>query len=64
MKYKELYSWRVIETIQDGKQVYCTDREKKEVFLLNTASAGRVLRIINNDENKRYEFWVESEGEE
>lgn len=62
MKFTEVYPWNVIDFIGAGRQIYCTDRKKKEVFLLNTSSAAKVVEIIKNDANlSSYEFWFEDE---
>lgn len=63
MSYKEIYSFNVIDAVQEGEQVYVLDRKTKEVIYVNGMEVFDLCEILKSTEKKRYEFWVEKEIE-
>ncbi|MBR2869811.1 MAG: hypothetical protein IKB98_00305 [Clostridia bacterium] len=56
-KVTNIYSFEAIESIKQGKVVYCCDKIAAEVFKFNNLPVDEAIHIINNDCQDRYEFW-------
>ena len=60
MTYKSVYSFNVIDEVEEGTIVYCLDRQEKEVLTINDLHFGFALGVIQDAKNNdRYEFWKE-----
>lgn len=63
-KVTNIYSFEAIESIKQGKVVYCCDKIAAEVVKFNNLPVDEAINIINNDYQERYEFWYVEETEE
>jgi hypothetical protein len=63
----EVYSFQVFETIKEGKEVYCVDKELRELFLINTITTQMFSKILKESAKKenynRFIFYYIEEGE-
>ena len=59
MKYITIYEFYVIDEIKNGNTVYCLDRAKKSVHIMNDICVERALEIIKEarEDSDRFEFW-------
>ena len=59
--YETIYSFEVLETIQEGKLVYLLDRYEQIVMCVNDITVDKLAEVLKNSktEKKRYEFWIE-----
>lgn len=62
--YENIYSiYSAQGEIKQGKTVYVLDRLTRDVFILNNSSVKKMLEIEDEQDDTRYEMWVESEVE-
>ena len=65
--YVEVFSFQVFETIKEGKEVYCVDKELRELFLINTITTQMFSKILKESIKKenynRFTFYYIEEGE-
>lgn len=60
MNYKKVYEFMVQEEVETGKDVYCLDKQEKEVLHVNVLGMEFALKLIHDaKDNDRYEFWKE-----
>lgn len=64
MNYKTVYPCWVIDEIRKGKKVYVLDRKMRKVSYVNDASVQDVVRVTEDEEKGRYDFWYEEEESE
>lgn len=66
MKFKEIYYFSVLDEIEDGKTVYCLDKELKVVKAINEVTVAEALKIIDlaKKESGRFAFWSETKESE
>ena len=64
-EFHNIYSFQVMNCIEEGAQVYVLDKKKKEIYHLNNEKVKEVLAIIKDadDNPSRYILWKENEGE-
>ena len=59
--YEDVYSFKVVDEIQKGNNVYVVDRLKALVRCANTMVAEDLLWMIFSEEKGRYAFWKAEE---
>ena len=59
LSFEEIYSFKAIDAVEEGKQVYVLDRKTKEVIYVNGMEVFALCEIIKSTEKNRYVFWVE-----
>lgn len=66
MKYRKVYPWNVIDEVKNGKAVFVLDKLLLKVSVVNEMRLNDVIRITENEEENRYEFWCieETKAEE
>ena len=63
--YRTIYSFKVFEEINNGKQVFVLDRQNNSVTCVNDLNVNSALKVVNADDNEnRYAFWICEESEE
>lgn len=65
--YKELYHWNVMDEIEKGKLVCCSDWQKGENHLCNRMTVNALfdmIRSARDDKSNRYHFYYEEESNE
>jgi urease gamma subunit len=64
MKYKQIYSFLVLDNIRDGKTVYLLDRKARAVICVNDMCVSDLVEVINTEDTTgRFEFWHEEVSE-
>lgn len=68
MRYVNVYWFNVIDTLKDGKEVFCIDKEHHEVLCVATLPVKTLVSILTVCEEKesfdRFEFYyIAEEGE-
>lgn len=64
-KYVPIYPFQVLLRLEEGKEVYMLDKEKRTVSRVGDMRVIDFMVATNaGDESERYEFWYESEGED
>jgi hypothetical protein len=62
--YEKIYSiYSAQGEIKQGKTVYVLDRLTKDVFELNNSSVKKMLEIETEQDETRFDMWVEREVE-
>ena len=63
-EFHNIYSFQVMNCIEEGAQVYVLDKKQKRIFHLNNEKLTEVLAIIKDagDKSSRYIFWKENKG--
>ena len=66
MKYITIYSFLVIDEIKEGNTVYCLDKKRKSVHIMNDICMDVALTILKDSEedSNRFEFWKVEAKEE
>lgn len=64
MRYETVYAWNVMQELKDGKTVYCLDRMTHEVKNCCEISVRELFEIFADDNDTRYDFWYEKDGDE
>lgn len=67
MKYVEMYAFSVIDKIQDGYTVFCTDRQVLATTCCNNMVVSNLVELLEaakNDETRRYQFYYTDNSEE
>lgn len=60
MIYEKVYDFMVQEEVEKGEDVYCLDKQEKEVLHVNVLGFEYTLKLIRDaKDNNRYEFWTE-----
>lgn len=60
MIYEKVYEFMVQEEVEKGKDVYCLDKQEKEVLHVNVLGLEFALKLIcDAKDNNRFEFWSE-----
>ena len=63
--YNTIYSFKVFDKINEGKQVFMLDRQNQSVALLNDMDTESAVKVVNSENNEnRYQFWICEESEE
>lgn len=63
--YKTISAWRVLDEIENGKQVFMLDRQNNSVALVNDLNVNSAVKVLNSDDKEnRYAFWICEESEE
>lgn len=57
MDYKTVYPCWVIDEVKNGKVVFVLDKLLMKVAVVNEMRLDDVIRITENGEENRYEFW-------
>lgn len=65
-KYKEVYSWNVLDEIEAGKTVYMLDKECSVTIAINSMTVWTALKWIAaaKKDHDRFYFWYVEEVEE
>ena len=60
--YETIYSFEVLEEIQNGKLVYLLDKFERVVLCVNDITVDKLAEILarGKTDKKRYEFWIEA----
>ena len=62
--YNTIYSFEVFDKINEGKNVFVTDRQNRSVALINDMDVESAVRVVNaENRTRRYEFWIEGAEE-
>lgn len=61
MDYKTVYPCWVIDEVKNGKVVFVLDKLLMKVAVVNEMRLDDVIRITENGEENRYEFWYVEE---
>ena len=62
MQYKTIYYFMVEDEIKKGEDVYCLDKQEKDVLHVNQLNYEYAIKLINDaKDNDRYEFWKETQ---
>ena len=58
--YKDVYSYRIIDEIKNGKRVYAVDRKLAELFVVNSLEMDEFAILLHRAEadRDRYIFWM------
>ncbi len=66
MKYKKIYSFEVLNEIENGQRVYMLDRKYAVTANVSNLTVEELVEIIKQEkeESTRFEFWTEIETEE
>ena len=58
--YKDVYSYRIIDEIKNGKRVYAVDRKLAELFVVNSLEMDEFAILLHRAEadSDRYIFWM------
>ena len=61
MNYKTVYHFNVLDEVEKGEEVYCLDKQEKDVLHVNQLNFEYALRLIRDakEDDNRYEFWKE-----
>ena len=61
--YEVIFPFEVIEKVRKGEQVNVVDREKEELWNVNSLTLDEFAEILNAAENNvlRFEFWIRKE---
>lgn len=67
-KYEEVYTYRLLETIKNGKTVYLLDKAEHTVCAANAITAERLAVLLDetdykNSNRDRYFLWTVNEEE-
>ena len=66
--YREVYSWRVRETVASGAKVFALDKKEQtvtDIGKLDYEHAAKILTdVCSEDEAERYYFWTEGTEDE
>ena len=63
--YKDIYGFQAMGEIRTGKDVYVIDRERREIYCMNTMCVADFVKVVNSDNsNDRFSFYVVEETEE
>ena len=63
--YKEVYSWRLLDELTEGKTIYCLDKKRKTVESITGMKVNGFLTLLNElkVEPRRFLLWEETEEE-
>ena len=66
MKYITIYNFGVIDEIKEGNTVYCLDKRKVSVHIMNDICMDVALTILKEaeEDSGRFEFWKKVAKEE
>ena len=59
--YRKIYAFEILERLEDGLLINCTDRQRGETFFLNGMTVTDCLALIAEaraDNTNRYDFFV------
>ena len=57
--YKDIYGFRSMDEIRTGKDVYVIDRERREIYCMNTMCVADFVKVVNSDNSDdRFSFYV------
>lgn len=61
MKYQTIYSFEVLNEIENGQRVYMLDRKYADTANVSNLTVEELVEIIKQEkkEHNRFEFWTE-----
>ena len=60
--FSDIYTWKVIDAIRDGRNVYCVDKQQQEILFCPGMIAFDLIQLIaeaESDKTERYLFYME-----
>lgn len=60
--FSDIYTWKVIDAIRDGRNVYCVDKLHREILFCPGMVAFELIQLIaeaESDKTERYLFYME-----
>ena len=66
IKFKEVYSWDVLDKVEEGKKVFMLDKGVALVMEINSMSVFVALKWLATakEDHDRFYFWYDDEAEE
>lgn len=64
--YESIYSFYILDKIEEGKTVYYLDRKLHDCGIINKSTVEDFNTILkqSKEEPNRFDFWIEHETEE